>query len=299
MCKVAGWEIQSRDKYGSVIRTDIKTARPIAHSTYNPDSLRQEGKKNQQMLQLSLYVAKAEPETPGIDVLVADKFAEIAARITADLGEPDRRQPGNGSEIAWYLPNLAIVLAGEDTFVQIDLVNPVYQKWSDLQDSYDEAYGSDSEEFDEPEEVTDDFGDDYPYFGPQEWSDFIAALAATVWVIPDAGHVEFSTDRGSALVYVDDYRLGCTLTPGPDVSETVFEDPALVGGNWIGSRSEGTFTWSRDLVWPCRYSEYQKFATSVVEIIRSVYLAKSPAEVSIEAWENLGITPDISAFGVA
>ncbi|MFD6398441.1 DUF6301 family protein [Nocardia sp. NPDC060249] len=298
-CRLAGWEVQSRDKYGAIMRTGIDIGQPIAHSTYNPDFLRQEGKSSQQMIQLQFFVAMADPGTTDVYALVADKFAEFAARLMTDLSEPDRRRPGNGSEIAWHLPNLAIVLAGEDTFVQIDLVNPVYQKYLDLQATYDEDCGFDSEEFDELEGGIIDSGEEFTYSNPEEWGDFIAALAATVWVMPNDGHIEFSTDNGSALVFVEDYRLECTSTPGEKVSETIFENPMFVGEEWIGSRSDGALKWSRELFWPCRYTEYQKFATSLADIFRSVYLAKSPAEVSIEAWENLGITPDISAFGVA
>ncbi|MCU1644564.1 MAG: hypothetical protein JWN03_4839 [Nocardia sp.] len=295
-CKLVSWNIQSRDEYGAVLRTTLGVDPSVANVTYDRAFLKRHGKSHQQMLQVSVYVTDLlDPDMPDLDVFLVDKFAELSALIEIELGEPTRRSPGYQPEIAWYLPHAAIVLAVGSRFIQIDVVNPTYQEWWDRQDDEDD----DLDEFIEPEESVGDEVENGLHGGPLEWNDYISALAATLWLMPDDGRLELATANGIVRFALIDYHLSCEVVFNEISTATIVQDAQTIFSSniWDASKNGGVMSWKYKLNWPSVFEKYELAAAEVVEIINKAYHVDQTSEIVVEAWNPTGDAPDISRLG--
>ncbi|WP_327141083.1 DUF6301 family protein [Nocardia sp. NBC_01327] len=295
-CKRASWDIQSRDEYGAILRTTLGVNPSISHVTYDPAFLKRHGKSQQQILQVSVYVTDLlDPDMPDIDIFLVDKFAELSALIDIELGEPTRRSPGYQPEIAWYLPHAAIVLAAGSRFLQIDVVNPTYQAWWDRQDDDGD---DDLDELLEPDESGDEV-ENGPLSGPLEWNDYISALAATLWLMPEDGRLELVIASGVVRFTLVDYQLSCEIVLNENAMIITHEAQSIISPNlWDASNDGSVIIWKYKLTWPSAFEKYELAAAGVVEIIHKVCRVDHTSDIVVEAWNPSGDAPDISRLGV-
>lgn len=117
-----GWPVIRRSEFGSGLRTAFSARRPEADVLIGGAAIKH--------VTFTVVDAQAGSSAPAPD-LVLDSFAELAARLTGQFGEPTRRQPGARPWIGWDLANLVIFVRTLESTVYVRLVSPEYQREQD------------------------------------------------------------------------------------------------------------------------------------------------------------------------
>ncbi|MEV6773914.1 DUF6301 family protein [Nocardia sp. NPDC051030] len=143
-CDAAGWHVREQRTHGATLVTDLRLAEPIAFVEADRSFLQQHGGSKESVLSIQLMFTDVGPFRIG---LPRELLGQVNEQLTAAIGAPTWSD--EDGRAAWYLRRLVVRTEPGDEWLQIEFINPRYQKWREESDSSFADYGDD--EFDDGE----------------------------------------------------------------------------------------------------------------------------------------------------
>lgn len=271
-CSLAGWQQPVPDEYGAEIRTDLNVSSPLALAV-NDARFCRDWLPGGQMVYVTVYLTD-DPivDSPEIQKVLVDWFAELAGRLCSALGAPVRLF-GSQPKIFWDLPKVALVLSVDFDRLEISLrvANTTYQHQANL------MFEDDDDEEDVSPSVT-------ARPSTPEWAEFSASLALTLARLPEGGNLELSINGELGAQFtmrrLDGLRLGSARR------------------GWIDDNPQASMMSRKGIQWPATYSVLIELADSLTAELREDHRVSTPSEILTEAWvDSYRCVPDLTPIG--
>ncbi|GAB4582308.1 DUF6301 family protein [Nocardia sp. IFM 10818] len=130
-CSAAGWRMRDPRTRDATLVTDLQLDDPIAFVEKDRSFLQQHGGAKESVLHIQLIFTDIGPLDAGSRRAILGQLNE---RLTTIVGTPSWSD--EDGQAAWYLPRLVILAESRDEWLQIDIVNPRYQKWQEESDAF-------------------------------------------------------------------------------------------------------------------------------------------------------------------
>ncbi|MFF2549552.1 DUF6301 family protein [Nocardia sp. NPDC058058] len=143
-CAATGWSVLHGDRgYGPNLRTDLDVHLAQCRVSFSARIMdRQEGGGGI-IDRFAVYVADSErTESEKARFIAAHR--ELRDRLIEELGPTSEYVFGEDLEADyWRRTDVVVSVSVHDSFIQLDFVNPRYQRWLDEEGAYDFSYGDD------------------------------------------------------------------------------------------------------------------------------------------------------------
>ncbi|GAB2555190.1 DUF6301 family protein [Nocardia sp. NPDC004722] len=295
-CQEAGWRSEPLSYGGTELHTGLSVSQPWGRAEHASEFLRECCSDGGEVKELRVLVTDvADDATSEGHIWLVDSFAELAERLTLEVGPPLGPVNIYGPTVVWNLANAVLLLSThiDHGTIQLKIADPVYRQWE-----IECADDDDDSDEDEQAELS---GSDGDQVFPRTWLELTTALALTLSRLSVGAQVELAASRDRIARFDMGWQtLECSVSRSAArrTMGHLFDDDRAhwfsLGWSWTAINGEQG--WGRSIEWPARYREFEAMADAVVIALRDELKVAHPKDLRVQASPGDSGRVDISAF---